>query len=302
MLMSPFVLQAQFNPDSPEYEQMKLSGQLTQEEYKTYTPSVVPDVNEFDGGRSTGFFIPLDGSFVAAMGPNDDGSSGLITLGFSFCLYGDLYPSLYINNNGNVTFTSPLSTFTPFGFPSSPLAIVAPFFADVDTRPLASGLVYYKVEVAPKRITIIWNAVGYYNQQTDKLNTFQLILTDGNDPLIGIGNNVAFAYEEMQWTTGSASGGINGFGGSAATVGVNKGDGVNYALVGRFDAPGVCYDGPFGSNDCVGYLTGKRYVFNACQDEIIIGIPEDVPVSNWALFIGLGLIIIFTIVRFRKIG
>lgn len=30
--------------------------------------------------------------------------------------------------------------------------------------------------------------------------------------------------------------------------------------------------------------------------------PEPVPLSNWALFIGIGLILVFTVVRFRKIA
>ncbi|MBW6459648.1 MAG: hypothetical protein K0B08_03665 [Bacteroidales bacterium] len=303
LIILPFLSQAQVSPDSPEYQQMKLDGSLMQENHKVYEATSQPIDFEQDASRSTGFYIPLDGTFSLAMGPNDDGSSSLITLPFTFCLYGDQYTSLYINNNGNLTFTSPTSTFTPFAFPSTPLAIVAPFFADVDTRPAGGGAVWYKIETSPNRITIIWNVVGYYNLHTDKLNTFQVILTDGNDPLIGIGKNVAFAYEEMQWTTGDFSGGVNGFGGSPATVGVNKGDGVKYALVGRFDAPGTCYDGPFGANDCVGFLSGKRFVFNACQDEIIINPPDpEVPIGNWALFIGIGLIFVFTVIRFRRIG
>ena len=48
---------------------------------------------------------------------NDDGSSPLIPLGFTFNLYGTNYTACYINNNGNITFTAPLATFTPFAFP-----------------------------------------------------------------------------------------------------------------------------------------------------------------------------------------
>jgi hypothetical protein len=59
---------------------------------------------------------------------------------------------------------------------------------------------------------------------TDKLNDFQLILTDGSDPLLPNGNNIAFCYGDMQWTTGSASQCVGGFGGdifssSASTMG-----------------------------------------------------------------------------------
>ena len=66
-------------------------------------------------------FIPLDTSFqvvpfVSAIGPdykNDDYSSPLITLPFTFCFYGNSYNQVYINNNGNISFDSPYSTFSP---------------------------------------------------------------------------------------------------------------------------------------------------------------------------------------------
>jgi hypothetical protein len=66
------------------------------------------------------------------------------------------------------------------------------------------------------------------------------------DPMLPNGNNVAFCYGDMQWTTGSASqGGTGGFGGVPSTVGVNKGDGTNFIQIGRFDASQVhAYDGP----------------------------------------------------------
>ena len=48
-----------------------------------------------------------------------------------------------------------------------------------------------------------WDDVGYYSSQTDKLNAFQLILDDR-----GNGNfDITFRYEDINWTTGSASGG-----------------------------------------------------------------------------------------------
>ena len=77
-----------------------------------------------------------------------------------------------------------------------------------------------------------------------------MIITDGVDPLIP-GGNVSFCYGDMQWTTGDASGGAGGFGGNAATVGANLGDGSNYIQFGRFDSAGYAYDGPYNLNDGV---------------------------------------------------
>jgi hypothetical protein len=205
--------------------------------------------------------IPLDGTFTQSMPRNDDGSTGLITLPFTFTFYGTPYTGLYINNNGDVTFTDPYGSYSPTGFPSSAIPpMIAPFWADVETNPTASGVVWHKVQA--HRIIIIWDHVGYYSYHTDKLNTFELVLTDGTDPTVGIGKNCCFSYDDMEWTTGDASGGSGGFGGAAATVGINKGDGVDFALIGRFDHAGTDYDGPGGSNDGVGYLSHKNFCFN----------------------------------------
>lgn len=45
-----------------------------------------------------------------------------------------------------------------------------------------------------------------------------------------------------------------------------------------------------------GTLNGT--VITMCFDQVLA--PSEVPISNWALFIGLGLILVFAIVRFRK--
>ena len=42
---------------------------------------------------------------------------------------------------------------------------------------------------------------------------------------------VLFLYESITWTTGDASGGSGGFGGTPAQVGFNAGDGIRFATV-----------------------------------------------------------------------
>ena len=74
---------------------------------------------------------------------NDDSSSGEVNLPFSLNYFGAYYTSLYVNNNGNVTFDEPLSTYVPFDLRDTDRVIVAPFFADVDTRPGDGGTVTY---------------------------------------------------------------------------------------------------------------------------------------------------------------
>lgn len=187
-------------------------------------------------------------------------SSNLIPLGFTYNICGGAYTSMYVNMNGNITFGSSFSTYTPIGMPNNTTAVmVAPFWADVDTR--GCGTVYHRANATNAIVT--WYNVGYYNTQCDKLNTFQLIISDGNDALIGVGNNTAFYYSGMAWTTGSASGGVGGFGGSPATAGINANDGINYSQIGEFDHAGSGYDGPHGTADGVDYLDNRCFTFPA---------------------------------------
>ncbi|NVK64826.1 MAG: hypothetical protein HWE22_09575, partial [Flavobacteriales bacterium] len=200
-------------------------------------------------------FIPLDNSYTS-IPRNDDGSFGPIALPFTFDLYGSSYNQVWINTNGNLTFNGPYSVYSASGFPFSQ-PMVAPFWGDVDTRNLAGGQIYYKLSAT--NLIVTWDNVGYYNQQADKLNEFQVVISDGVDPITGLGQNVCFNYGDMQWTTGSASSGVNGFGGTPATVGVNKGNNVDYYQLGRFNLNSSVYDGPGGNPDGINYLDQQCY-------------------------------------------
>ncbi len=227
-------------------------------------------------GPTANLCIPVDSTFTTAMfssaacsGPanpadpcsrNDDDFAVALNLPFTFHLYGQAYTQLYLNNNGNLSFNGGYCAFTSTGFPVSGYPMVAPFWADVDTRNTASGVVHYRLD--QHKLIVAWDHVGYYSDQADKVNTFEVILSDGTDPAVSRGNNVCMCYGDMQWTTGSASGGLGGFGGTAATVGINAGDGINFFQIGRFDHAGADYDGPGGVNDGVDYLDNQRFCAN----------------------------------------
>lgn len=271
--------QNQINPNSKEYQLLKENGKLKIPEQINFTGQY-PEVKSPVASR--GLLVPLDGTFSIALAANDDGYTDQMQLPFAYTFYGELLSNFYINNNGNISFGEPYSTYTSTGFPIADFPMLAPFWADVDTRGIGSGLVHYRIE--PNRLVVIWDHVGYYGSHWDKLNTFELIVTDGTDPLIGIGNNVAFCYEDMQWTTGDASNGNGGFGGTPATVGINKGDGSNFALIGRFDHAGTDYDGPGGNADGVSYLDNKCFFFNTGVEfnnipPIAQGVPAVQPVE-----------------------
>ncbi len=240
-------------------------------------------------GDATQLLFPLDASYsvvpfsangAQGSGPanpadplqrNDDDFAGPFNLGFNFSIYGQSFNQVFINNNGNLTFGNGDSGFTPFAFPAGGAPRVAPFFADVDTRNASSGVVRYRQDA--NALIVTWDNVGYFNGQADRTNTFQVVISDGNDARIGLGNNVCFSYDDMNWTTGSASGGTGGFGGSAATVGVNAGNGTDFFAVGRFDRAGNAYDGPAGSADGIDFLDNLDICFS------VGGIQNQAPIA-----------------------
>ena len=88
---------------------------------------------------------PIVGTYTAnSLGRTDDSTAGPVALGFTMNFFGHSWSSVYVNNNGNVTFGSANSTYTPTGLNGVlASAIIAPFYADVDTRPSKSGIVTY---------------------------------------------------------------------------------------------------------------------------------------------------------------
>lgn len=264
--MSSAIAQNTIQINTSQYDLLKKNGLLDPNVRYAITGSdlkpsqvLIPSESNKASRSTCDCMIPLDGTFTTTLAPNDDLSTGSITLPFTFNLYGVNYTSLYINNNGNVSFGTPYGTFSSLPFPDSTYVMIAPFWGDVDTR--AAGSVHHKV--TPTHIIVKWESVGYYSLYTDKLNTFQLILTDGTDTLLPAGNNVGFCYGDMQWTTGDASGGAGtGFGGIPATVGVNSGNGTDYFQVGRFDTAGLAFDGPYGASDEVDWLDEQIFYFN----------------------------------------
>ncbi|MGY0586535.1 MAG: nidogen-like domain-containing protein [Paraglaciecola chathamensis] len=106
------------------------------------------------------------------------------------------------------------------------IAMIAPFWADVDTGCDDCGDVFIGSPNA-ETLVITWDRVGFYPSDSSLTNTFQLVLIDRADT--GAGNfDVEFRYEDINWTTGDASDGENGLGGVPAQAGYDAGDGVNF--------------------------------------------------------------------------
>uniref|UniRef100_A0A4W3GVP4 Tectorin alpha n=1 Tax=Callorhinchus milii TaxID=7868 RepID=A0A4W3GVP4_CALMI len=178
----------------------------------------------------------------------DDGGSPEIPLLVTFPYFAVGQRSLYVNNNGVISFNVQVSQFTPEAFPlSDGRSFMAPFWADVHNG--IRGTVYFRESSEPhilRRVTrdisrnfrdqasfsatwvfiATWHQVTFYGgSSTTPVNTFQCILvTDGRVSF------AMFNYAEIHWTTGTASGGdpLTGVGGSAAQVGFNGGDNSHF--------------------------------------------------------------------------
>ena len=278
-------------PHTPEaqkkMDQLKINRQLTGHEKLVNqhpSPAKVTPPSPSQAGelcncwidRDTSWsIVPFDcagGSGGPGLAPeyrNDDWSACL-GIPFNFCFYGQQVDSLFINNNGNVSIGANYATFTASSFPTTSFSMIAPLWSDVDSRGPSSGLVYYKLTT--QHLIVQWDAVDYFWSDTTNpdphlslYNSYQLIMTNGTDPILPAGQNVSFCYKDMNWTTGDASGGVDGFGGTPATCGVNQGNGVDYFQIGLYDAATSSWDGPYGNNDGIYSLSNQSFNFNVCD-------------------------------------
>jgi hypothetical protein len=220
--------------------------------------------------------------FLSELIQNDDSfvaTSSFLPTPLNFL--GNTYTSAFVNNNGNITFESGQSTFTPFEITADTPPIIAPFFADVDTRPPPdednvdfndnNGRVWYGVALHAPRFggrnvfCVTWEDVGYFTRGADKHNTFQLLLVERSD--IAPGDfDIYFNYSQLEWETGDASGGAGGLGGTSAGAGYSSGTGDP---AGFLSMPcsldnGACLDTDFSTglrNTSTNSLTKGRHIF-----------------------------------------
>jgi hypothetical protein len=217
------------------------------------------------GASSSNATVPLQGGLGGPRGygtdclsPNDDGSSSAIDITSAFPqglrFFSDTHTQVFVNTNGNITFSGAEPVFTPSAFPVASRPMIAAYWADVDLRPLVDGNcrgfaqatgspgnaacqdpanngTWWDLE--PGKMTITWDRVGYFSCQLEKVMDFQMILTAA-PPACGVepGDfDVEFRFNTCEWTTGDASGGNNGLGGTPAQVGFDAGDEVNFVQI-----------------------------------------------------------------------
>ncbi|WP_445767255.1 nidogen-like domain-containing protein [Rheinheimera sp.] len=229
---------------------------------------------------------------------NDDASSGAINIGFDVDFFGLVFDQLYVNNNGNITFGSALSAYTPFDLTSTGQQIIAPFFADVDTRNNGLPVTYgYGEFDGLAAFGVNWINVDYYassNTHTN-LNSFQLLLVDRSD--IGAGDfDIVFNYDSILWEAGTASNGNNnGLGGASARVGFSNGTGAAGTF---FEMGGSAINGALLDNGPNALVSGSlnsgvtgRYIFNARNGNISTD-PTQVPETGSLVMLVSGLVLL----------
>jgi Ca2+-binding RTX toxin-like protein len=211
------------------------------------------------GGGGTGTPVTGNGTLMGGLGGatgygenlvdrGDDNSTPAVGIDTVFAnglnFFGHTYHSLFVNNNGSVSFGNAVGAYTPTTITGGGTPLIAPFWADVDTRldtsaPIAPAgpQVVYDLDTAHHVFTATWPGVDYFNVGADshapKGDFFQLQLYDRGGGGAGTGNDfdIVFRYQSLQWTTGDASGGSSGLGGTPAHGGWTAGNGTNFEEV-----------------------------------------------------------------------
>ena len=135
-------------------------------------------------GAGPGAIVYSNGCAQNALPRNDDGSFGPYALPFQPDFFGTTYNSVFVNNNGNVTFGSATYIYSPQSLrDAGPQPVIAAFWGDVDTRNPASGVVHYGQTTfgGHAAFCVVWPHVGYFSNGADKLNTFQILIVDRSD-------------------------------------------------------------------------------------------------------------------------
>ncbi len=257
--------------------------------------AIVPGFNGTSDGHNDDGTYTTGGCSNDSDGGTCDGTP--VSVGFAFNFFGATQSTLYINTNGNVTLDMPLSTFNPFGLANVPVQIIAPFFADVDTRNPDSGVVTFGNGTFNgfNAFGVNWINVGHYQLNVDQTNSFQLLMVNRSDT--GAGNfDLIFNYDNVMWESGDASHGENGLGGDSADVGFSNGSGNDGTY---FELPGSGVAGSFINNGTYPLIANSlnsnvegRYIFNF-RDGVVAPVTETPEPSTFLLLSGGGIVMLF---------
>jgi hypothetical protein len=137
----------------------------------------------------------------------DDNTFPTVDLPFDMTWNGTTYSNVNINMNGNATFGTAFTEYNPNrALSATGRNIMAPFWADVDTRNTSTGLCYYSDAASSTAATVdghtafvvTWQGVARYNNTASPLNYFQLVIVDRSDITPG-DFDFWFNYDQMVW-------------------------------------------------------------------------------------------------------
>lgn len=150
---------------------------------------------------------------ASSVARGDDTSNLVVNLPFAMNWNGTNYTQVYINMNGNCTFGAGYTGYDPnITLAATNRSIMAPFWADVDTRNTAASQVTYSTttpgsipQVNGRNAFLVnWVNVARYNNQSTPTNSFQLVLVDRSDT--GAGNfDFIFNYDQVTWDIGTSA-------------------------------------------------------------------------------------------------
>ncbi len=142
----------------------------------------------------------------------DDTSNLIVNLPFTMNWNGTNYTQIYVNMNGNCTFGSGFTGYNPnTTLAATNRSIMAPLWADVDTRNTAAAQVTYSTTTGSvpqvnghNAFFVNWVGVASYNNQSSPTNSFQLVIVDRSDT--GAGNfDFMFNYDQVAWDIATAA-------------------------------------------------------------------------------------------------
>ena len=114
----------------------------------------------------------------------DDGTSKVISIGFPFNFYNDVFGSIYVGVNGGLSFVSDEINVDGYmadiELPAPGMdALLLPFWNDltIDTLGSGHGEIYYYNSPGNDSLVIQYNQIGNFGYEADTLITFQVILT-----------------------------------------------------------------------------------------------------------------------------
>ncbi|XP_056399830.1 sushi, nidogen and EGF-like domain-containing protein 1 [Hyla sarda] len=163
---------------------------------------------------SIGCLYPYGEGLDTSALSSDDGST-LINLNMGIPLFGKTYSSIYLNNNGLLSFNRPIINVR---FQTFLIPILAPYWSDIDNSACTGCHIYYR-EVNQTEAELMqratddlkahfrlyqfsaswmfvstWENVPYLNSVSGKVNTFQAVLiSDGKLTFL------LFNYLDLQW-------------------------------------------------------------------------------------------------------